>query len=78
MDKSRLYGYNLPRGTWMVSMSIQNDDLWQEIKAGNLRGLSIEGYFVDKMQNMSQQQPTDEEILIALNEIIQESEKSNK
>jgi hypothetical protein len=78
MDKSRLYGYNLPRGTWMVSMSIQNDDLWKEIKAGNLRGLSIEGYFVDKMQNMSQQQPTDEEILIALNEIIQESEKSNK
>jgi hypothetical protein len=59
-------------------MRIDNDDLWQEIKAGNLRGLSIEGYFIDKMQEMSEVQPSDEEILTALNEIIQEAEKSNK
>jgi hypothetical protein len=77
-DKSKLYGYDLPNGTWFVKMRIDNDDLWQEIKAGNLRGLSIEGYFIDKMQEMSEVQPSDEEILTALNEIIQEAEKSNK
>ena len=71
-DKSTLYGYDLPKGTWMVKMRIDNEDLWQKIKAGELKGLSIEGYFVDKMQKMSEQEPTDEEILSALNDIIQE------
>ena len=77
-DKSKLYGYDLPNGTWFVKMKIENDELWTKIKEGELKGLSIEGYFVDKMQKMSERQPTDEEILKALNEIIQESNKSNK
>tara|TARA_R100001443_G_scaffold24251_4_gene36529 strand:+ start:1060 stop:1995 length:936 start_codon:yes stop_codon:yes gene_type:complete len=69
-DKSTLYGYDLPKGTWMVKMRIDNDDLWQKIKAGELKGLSIEGYFVDKMQNMSKEEFTIEEIRTALKEII--------
>lgn len=71
-DKSSLYGYDLPVGTWFVKMRIENDSLWNKIKEGELKGLSIEGYFVDKMQLMSERKPTDEEILSALNEIIQE------
>mgnify|MGYP003627490340 FL=1 len=74
MDKSRLFGYDLPKGTWMVSMKINNDDLWQKVKAGELKGLSIEGYFTDKMEKMSEKAPTDEEILKALNEIIRENQ----
>ena len=70
MDKSKLYGYDLPNGTWFVKMKIDNDDLWQEIKSGNLRGLSIEGYFTDKFESMQKRKPTDQEILKALNEII--------
>jgi len=70
MDKSRLYGYNLPKGTWMVSMKINNDELWQKVKDGELKGLSIEGYFADKMEKMSEREPTTHEILSALNEII--------
>ena len=53
MDKSNLYGFNLPKGTWMVSMKINNDDVWNQIKEGTLKGLSIEGYFVNKMEKMS-------------------------
>ena len=74
MDKSRLYGYNLPKGTWMVSMSIRNEELWQKVKSGELKGLSIEGYFTDRLQKMSEKTPTDEEILSALNEIINENQ----
>ncbi len=74
MDKSKLYGYNLPKGSWMVKMRVDNSELWDKIKAGELRGLSIEGYFVDKMQKMSERQPTDQEILEALNEIIRENQ----
>tara|TARA_R100001440_G_scaffold3260_1_gene8180 strand:+ start:9524 stop:10696 length:1173 start_codon:yes stop_codon:yes gene_type:complete len=54
-DKTALYGYNLPVGTWAVSMRIENDEVWQRIKEGELKGLSIEGYFVDKMQTLSKQ-----------------------
>ena len=74
MDKSRLYGYDLPKGTWMVSMKINNDELWSKVKDGSLRGLSIEGYFTDRMEKMSERTPTDEEILSALNEIINENQ----
>tara|TARA_B100001093_G_scaffold217677_1_gene208826 strand:+ start:1750 stop:2394 length:645 start_codon:yes stop_codon:yes gene_type:complete len=72
MDKSKLYGYDLPNGTWFVKMKIENVELWNKIKSGELKGLSIEGYFVDKMQKMSEKQPSDHEILSALNEIIKE------
>ncbi len=73
MDKSKLYGYDLPDGTWFVKMRIDNDELWSKIKEGELRGLSIEGYFTDKLESMSEKQPTNEEILKALNEIITKS-----
>jgi len=78
MDKSKMFGYDLPNGTWFVKMKIENDDLWKKIKEGELKGLSIEGYFIDKMQKMSEKEPTDQEILEALNEIIQENQKQNK
>lgn len=54
-DKTALYGFNLPVGTWAVSMRIENDEVWQRIKSGELKGLSIEGYFVDKMETLSTQ-----------------------
>jgi len=73
MDKSKLYGYDLPNGTWFVKMKIENDEMWEKIKGGELKGLSIEGYFIDKMEKMSETvKPTNEEILSALNEIIQD------
>lgn len=54
MDKARLYGFkNLPKGTWMVSMKIDNETMWDMIKRGEVKGYSIEGYFIDKMQKMT-------------------------
>jgi hypothetical protein len=73
-DKSKLYGFDLPDGTWFVKMKIENDEIWNRIKEGELKGLSIEGYFVNKFEKM-QKQPTNEEILSALNEILQKSNK---
>lgn len=54
MDKSRVYGYkNLSKGTWMVSMKIENSEVWDMIKRKEIKGYSIEGYFVDRMASMS-------------------------
>ena len=52
-DKSNVYGYELPKGTWFVSMRIDNDEVWEQIKEGTLKGLSIEGYFVNAAEKMA-------------------------
>jgi hypothetical protein len=78
MDKSKLYGFDLPNGTWFVKMKIDNEELWQEIKSGSLRGLSIEGYFTNKFEAMQKKQPTPEQVLKALNEIIRENKTKLK
>jgi len=60
-DKSRKYGMELPIGTWMVSMKVNNDDVWNNyVKTGKVKGFSIEGYFTDKV-NMSQVNEISEE-----------------
>ena len=46
-DKSNLYGFNVPEGTWMLSMRINNDETWAKIKSGELRGYSVEGNFLE-------------------------------
>jgi hypothetical protein len=50
-DKSALYDLDVPVGTWMVAVKVDNEAIWQEwVKEGKVKGFSIEGYFADKMQ----------------------------
>jgi hypothetical protein len=49
MDKSKIYGFDLPKGTWMIAMKVHNDEIWKDAKEGNVKGFSIEGAFVDKL-----------------------------
>ena len=77
-DKSNLYGFSLPKGTWMVTMRINNDFAWSELKSGKLTGLSIEGFFVNAMSKLSEQKYTDEQVLETLAEILKIQPKSNK
>ena len=47
-DKSKLYNLNVPVGTWMVSVKVNNEQIWEEfVKTGKVKGFSIEGYFTD-------------------------------
>ena len=47
-DKSALYGLNDPVGTWMVTMKVANDQIWNEyVKTGLVKGFSIEGFFAE-------------------------------
>jgi len=50
-DKSRKYGLDVPVGTWMGSVKVNNDEVWNDfVKTGKVKGFSIEGYFADKME----------------------------
>ena len=45
-DKSKLYGINVPAGTWMGTMKINNEKVWEDyVKTGAVKGFSIEGVF---------------------------------
>ena len=49
-DKSRHYGLDVPVGTWMVSMKVESNAVWQDyVKDGKVKGFSIEAFFSDRM-----------------------------
>ena len=47
-DKSNKYGFELPEGTWFVSMKVNDDKVWKMIKDKSLTGYSVEGLFAEK------------------------------
>lgn len=61
LDKSSAYGYeDMPIGTWFAIARIDNDQIWNDIKAGIVKGFSIEGHFADAV--LKQSKETVEEI----------------
>jgi len=70
-DKSRAYDMEVPLGTWMLSMKVLNDDVWENyVKTGRVKGFSIEGYFADRLErpnepnNLSAWEEQEEEYLL--------------
>jgi len=73
-DKSRKYGMNVPVGTWMGSVKVNNDEVWNEyVKTGKVKGFSIEGYFADKMERPKDSVglSKDEKLINKIKEILQ-------
>ena len=55
-DKSLVYsgGKEYPKGSWYGLLKVKNSALWNTyIKSGELRGLSVEGFFVDSLVNQN-------------------------
>ena len=50
-DKTALYGLDAPVGSWVGSVKVNNEKVWQDyILSGKCKGFSIEGYFADKIE----------------------------
>lgn len=48
-DKSKLYNLNVPVGTWVGAVKVNDDKIWNDyVKTGKVKGFSIEGYFSNK------------------------------
>ena len=79
-DKSKNYGFDLPQGTWMISMKVNNDEIWDKVKLGEVKGFSIEGYFADKLEMSLKNEDMEEKVMIEkIKSLIEKSElKSNK
>jgi hypothetical protein len=75
-DKSVKYGMDLPIGTWMGSVKVNNDKVWNEfVKTGKVKGFSIEGYFADKMErpkeNIEEELDEDEKLIKQIIDILE-------
>lgn len=73
-DKSNLYNFDAPVGTWFISMKIENDDVWQAIKDGSVRGYSIEGHFADALE-LSKIETKDQKLVNQIKQILAENAK---
>ena len=80
-DKSRKYGLNVPVGTWMGAVKVNNDEIWNNfVKTGKVKGFSIEGYFADKMERPKEpvndfEEEEAEEMLSVIRSIIKEDKR---
>lgn len=69
-DKTRKFGLDAPIGTWVVSMKVDDDEIWNDyVKTGAVKGFSIEGIFADKLVE-SKQQKADQELLDKLIDLL--------
>lgn len=59
-DKSNALGINVPEGTWMIGMKVNNIETWDRIKAGELKGFSVES--VVSLEEFSKQNSNNMEI----------------
>jgi hypothetical protein len=63
-DKSAFYGLSMPVGTWMVSVKVDNEEIWTDfVKTKKVKGFSIEGYFADKTE-LKAVEPNEEDVLL--------------
>ena len=72
-DKSRgiqpMKGFeDAPDGSWFVSMLVENDSVWEQVKAGMVNGFSIEGIF-NYAPKVSKEQQVMNEIYKILEEV---------
>jgi hypothetical protein len=74
-DKTRLYNLGVPKGTWMVSVKVNNDEVWDEyVETGKVKGFSIEGYFSDKGGERPEEQIEEDLCLDCFEELQAETE----
>lgn len=73
-DKSAIYDLDVPVGTWMVAVKVENEAIWQEwVKEGRVKGFSIEGFFADATERNKE-----EEMLAELARVIVKTDKRTK
>jgi hypothetical protein len=53
IDKSANFGLSYPKGSWIATMKVDNDDIWNEyIKSGKVLGFSIDAFVTLKEVNL--------------------------
>lgn len=77
-DKSKKYGLEVPAGTWMVSMKVDDKDVWDNyVKDNKVFGFSIEGKFANVLRRESSEMNFSDQVLDGTLELIKQFLKQN-
>ena len=77
-DKSKKYGLEVPEGTWMVSMKVDDKDVWDNyVKDNKVFGFSIEGKFANVLRKESSDMDFSDQVLDKTLDMIREFVKEN-
>ena len=77
-DKSKKYGLEVPEGTWMVSMKVDDKDVWDNyVKDNKVFGFSIEGKFANVLRKESSDMNFSDQVLDGTLELIKQFLKNN-
>jgi hypothetical protein len=73
----------MPIGTWMVSMKVDNDEIWNNyVKKNKIKGFSIEGYFADRLNRPKDKRKDtyseDDKLLNDIIDVLKESKTNTK
>jgi hypothetical protein len=68
IDKSANYGFEYPKGSWLVSMKVDNDEIWNDyVKSGKVQGFSIDALVELELVNLNTEiQMNEQSILEAI------------
>ncbi|KPL08402.1 hypothetical protein AMJ86_00820 [bacterium SM23_57] len=58
-DKSTVYGFSYPKGSWIISMKVNNPDIWERVVNKQVTGFSVEGVFANQLIKNSNQMDFD-------------------
>lgn len=72
--KMPLKGFeDCPDGTWFLSAKINNNETWEKIKSGEVRGFSVEGFFEYCLAKKKDEQSADEALLSSIVQVLTEA-----
>lgn len=77
-DKSAVYGFDLPEGSWFVKIKVLNDEVWELVKEDSVAGFSVEGVFTSELIKQSKTMKTKklDEYLAQIKEIFSDEGKT--
>lgn len=72
-DKANALGIDVPKGSWMVGMKVNEIDTWERVKNGELKGFSVESMIsLEDFSKQNNTNMTDNEMLSKIKEMFNE------
>ena len=70
-DKSRKYGLEVPEGSWVVTMKVNDDEIWNNyVKNNKVFGFSIEGQFANALVSEMEAEMSEQKVDLSDDELV--------
>ena len=60
---------DLPDGTWIVGCKVDNNNVWEAVKSGEVKGFSIDGYFHAEEPEKQEEKPEEKSTIDNLDDL---------